>query len=275
MKGRHISDLKESSQIVGKLYPVLVDRDGMVIDGLHRLAADPNWPKLRLNHISSEKENLLARIVSNVCRRAVSPKEKKEMLRELGKICLEEGEKPGKIAFRIAEMTGMSYTWVMKYLPDEYKARPGLGGPSRSFRLDKCGDFFDKSQVTRRVTIDLPELFSAPRRNCVTMKTYANVNFVNLILNKKIYDNLERISERFGTTADNLISNAITLILKGLENINVENTISPTRMLLFWQVYWKETRSKDEQALLNEFLYRLVNDKAENASNHPLGICEQ
>jgi len=35
-------DLKISEKI-GQLYPVLVDAEGNVIDGFHRLEADPKW----------------------------------------------------------------------------------------------------------------------------------------------------------------------------------------------------------------------------------------
>jgi len=59
-----ISDLRFSSKKVGKLYPILLDNDGNIIDGKHRLAADENWPKVRLEHIKSEKARLLARALN-------------------------------------------------------------------------------------------------------------------------------------------------------------------------------------------------------------------
>jgi len=43
------------------------------------------------------------------------------MLERLGEIYQKEGVKPGEIAHKIAEETGMSYTWVMKYLPEKFK----------------------------------------------------------------------------------------------------------------------------------------------------------
>jgi hypothetical protein len=119
-----ISDLRLSSKTVGRLYPVLLDRDGNVIDGKHRLAADESWPKIKLEHVGCERERLLARLISNVCRRTVSSSEKSDTLARLGRIYLEAGERPGKLAYRIAQETGMSYRWVMKYLSDALKARP-------------------------------------------------------------------------------------------------------------------------------------------------------
>jgi hypothetical protein len=218
--------LKRSSQRVGRLYPILLDKNGNVIDGQHRLAADAAWPKLRLDHVCSEKERLLARLVSNVCRRTVSPKEKKEMLGRLGAIYLKEGGKPGKLAYRLAEETGMSYTWVMKYLPDKYKLRPGLGGPSRVWNVDKCQVNLDKSQVTRRVTVDLKKLFLVSQEKPVILKGYTNTNFVGLILGKRIYKRYEKLAERFDIVTETLINNLLVMALE-----EFEKTIPPNSLL--------------------------------------------
>jgi len=122
VSGKHVvSDLKASSERVGRLYPVLLDRHGNVIDGRHRLAADENWPKLKLENVETEEQRLLARLISNVCRRHVSAEEKTEVLGRLGETYLKEGVETGKIAYKIAERTGMSYRWVAKYLPDKFK----------------------------------------------------------------------------------------------------------------------------------------------------------
>lgn len=50
-----IPDLRFSSKKVRKLCPVLLDRDGNVIDDKHRLAADENWSKIKLEHVGSER----------------------------------------------------------------------------------------------------------------------------------------------------------------------------------------------------------------------------
>jgi len=74
-------DLKESKELVGPLIPVLKDKNGRLIDGLHRLHADKNWPTHTIP-ISGIKSDI-ARIVVNVQRRQVLPKEKTEMLKDL------------------------------------------------------------------------------------------------------------------------------------------------------------------------------------------------
>lgn len=123
-----ITGLKALSKRVGRFYPLLLDKHGNIMGGRHRLAADEDWPKMRLEHMGTEEDRLVARLISNVCRRDVSAGEKSGMLGKLGKICLSEGLKLGKIAYKVAEETGMSYWWVMKYLPDKLKERPVLEG---------------------------------------------------------------------------------------------------------------------------------------------------
>ena len=76
-----IMGLRFSGERVGQLYPVLLDKHGNVVDGLHRLKADPNWPKIRL----------VARLIANVCRRNVPAEEKSRMLEELGELYVKEG----------------------------------------------------------------------------------------------------------------------------------------------------------------------------------------
>jgi hypothetical protein len=132
-----IPELKSSSKRIGQLYPVLLDYHGNVIDGEHRYGVDEGWRTMRLEHIRTEKDRLIARIISNTIRRTVPRKEKTMLLAKLGEIYLNEGVEPKKISERIMEETGMSYPWVMKYLPDKYKERPGLGGPKDWGNVDK------------------------------------------------------------------------------------------------------------------------------------------
>jgi len=58
----------------------------------------------------------IARLIANVCRRTVSAEEKTEWLRQIAELT-------GWTPRQIAENLPVSYTWVMKYLPDEYKTK--------------------------------------------------------------------------------------------------------------------------------------------------------
>jgi len=192
-----ISELGTSSKRIGQLYPILMDYHGNIIDGEHRYDADEGWRTMRLDHIRTERDRIIARIVSNICRRSVPRKEKTELLSRLGEIYLNEGVEPGRIAYKIAEETGMSYTWVMKYLPDRFK--------------DSAQSERRTGPVTRRVTgIDLLD----PPQDVLIIKTYGNVDFVNILVKKPLYEQLERAAERLETKPDILIYNALLLMLE-------------------------------------------------------------
>ena len=175
-----IEDFKSSAQKVGKLYPVLEDSYGNVIDGQHRLEADEDWPRIRLESVKTEKDKIIVRLIGNACRRTVPAQEKTDMLDKLGSILLKEGLKPGEIAEKIAEDTGMSYRWVVKYLPKEYK------DPTQSRRRSH------ESSDAHRATGLLADVFEPPkRRNGLKINKYGNTEFVLLMLDKSFYSEFE------------------------------------------------------------------------------------
>ena len=173
-------ELKSSAERIGQLYPILVDR-------------------------------LVARIVSNTVRRSVPSREKRELLERLGEIYLNEGVKPGKISHKIMEETGMSYRWVMKYLPDRFKDDAQSERASSAARR-AAGENPERG-TKRRV---IPE-FEEPPKGAVMIKVYTNTNFVNVMLEKKFYRQLEEKAKKLETTPDKLINNALLLTLKKLE----------------------------------------------------------
>jgi len=193
-------ELKSSSKRIGQLYPILVDYYGNIIDGKHRFGVDEKWKSVRLEHIKTEKDRLIARIIGNTLRRTVSSDEKTEMLDRLGEILLNEGIELGKIAYEIAEQTGMSYTWVMKYLPDRFK--------------DNVKS--ENARATRRVATE-DKLTELPNKKILTIQKYRNTNFVNVIIEQKFYNRLERLAKKMETTPDVIIGNALLLTLKKLE----------------------------------------------------------
>lgn len=215
--------MESSAERVGRLYPILVDKHGNIVDGRHRLAVDEGWPKMKLEDVQTEEDRLLARLISNVCRRRVSGEEKSDLLGKLGNIYLSEGVERGDIAHRIAEETGMSYRWVMKYLPDKYKKRPGLGGPSKTFAFTKDKKNLVKSKVARLATGEYQQLFSDTQEKVLSIKKYANTRFVSIMLEKKFYNKVEKIADKLGAKPDTIINNTLTLTLKKLEGITKGN----------------------------------------------------
>jgi hypothetical protein len=195
MMGRMIPELKSSSKRIGQLYPVLVDYHGNIIDGEHRYSVDEGWGTMRLEHIRTEKDRLIARIISNTVRRTVPRKEKTMLLAKLGEIYLNEGVEPGKIAYKIAEKTGMTCRWVTKYIPDKFK------DPLQSKRAssaERCSAEKDPSVRTL-----LKELLRPPQREgALEIKKYANTHFVNVVVEKPFYEEFEKTSSKLGVPTE-------------------------------------------------------------------------
>lgn len=68
---------------------------------------------------------------------------------------------------------------------------------------------------------EIGELTVPPREKVLTVREYAN--FVNVIVEKPFYTRLEKTAEKLGTTPDVLVSNALLLTLKKLENMAKQN----------------------------------------------------
>jgi hypothetical protein len=210
-------ELKSSSERIGQLYPVLVDYYGNIIDGEHRLGADKKWKKVRVDYIKTEKDRLIARIVSNTVRRTVTSEEKTELLGRLGEIYFREGIGFGKIAYEIAEETGMSYQWVMKYLPDRFKdslqsERAKLALRHRAGMnelLDPLKDMMNKRTYGNSRMNKLLD----PPKDLLSVRTYGNTDLVNVMVKKPLYEQLKKKASKLEITLDKLIYNALLLIL--------------------------------------------------------------
>lgn len=108
-------DLSKSKTKVGALVPILQDAHGNIIDGFHRTKIDPKWPAIKLENIKDRLHLTIARLVANIARREMTSEEKTLLLTEIA-------EATDWSPADIANATGMSYRWVTKYLPEQYKA---------------------------------------------------------------------------------------------------------------------------------------------------------
>jgi len=108
--------LQSSHKKYGALYPVLVDANGNVIDGFHRIKVDPNWEKRKLDWVKTDADRIKIGIVANFDRREITTEEIRDKLGQLAELT-------GWDANRLAEELNRSYTWVMKYLPQKYKRK--------------------------------------------------------------------------------------------------------------------------------------------------------
>lgn len=167
-------DLKASIPKVGYLYPVLKDAHGNVIDGFHRLRHDPNWPVKKLDHITNPLELAKARLVTNVCRRDVPAEEKTEWLRQIATMT-------GWTPKEIADNLPVSYQWVMKYIPNEFKEKTWDSltqtSPILRRRIEEEPEepepLTQTSQLTRRVTeFESEALDQAVTCECCNLSTF-------------------------------------------------------------------------------------------------------
>jgi hypothetical protein len=67
--------------------------------------------------------------------------------------------------------------------------------------------------------IDLKKLFSVSQETPVISKGYTNTNFVNLVLETRIYNRFERFAERLGVPPETVINNVILLALEEIEKV--------------------------------------------------------
>lgn len=107
-----IDSLRESMEKIGQIYPVIKDENGTILDGYHRKRVDPNWKEITIP-ISDELESLRVRVHLNDLRRSVGSEEKQKWVELARKILLKRGYKGTQK--EIAEVLGMSRTWVTKY----------------------------------------------------------------------------------------------------------------------------------------------------------------
>jgi ParB-like chromosome segregation protein Spo0J len=188
-------ELKKSFRKIGPLYPVLVDHYGNIIDGEHRSKVTDSWPRFTLENIKSEKERLIIRLITNNQRRKVPIAEKSRLLSHLAKIFVGEGTEKGHLGYEIAEATGMSYQWVMKYLPEQFK--------------DELQSDRAKSAPHRRaINFKLRE----PPKGAITVLSYKNTEFVNIVVEKSIYEKLAEKASEWDVTPDKIIYNALLLM---------------------------------------------------------------
>jgi len=139
-----------------------------------------------------------------------------DVLEKLGQIYLSQGLTVGKIAYEIAEDTGMNYWWVMTYLPDKIKARPDLTCHSKTLSLDKRKEKLPKSKVTSLATGD--DMLQICKKK-LTINNYSNIKSVKIVLEKRFYAKIEKIAEKLCAKPDIIINNTLLLTLKKLEDM--------------------------------------------------------
>ena len=122
-------DLKSSSETeIGRLIrqfgPVLLNKEGGMLDGKHRQELDSNWPKIKTS-IAPGLQTFAARLIINTRRRVPDANDYNEFAEWF--VENEPGDKPYRvksglsIAERIGEVTGITSDTILEYLDDRYK----------------------------------------------------------------------------------------------------------------------------------------------------------
>lgn len=115
-------DLAKSKKKLGALMPIIMSKDGDIVEGFHRAAADKKWPRQVNENLDTPAKIALAKIVANLQRRDVPSLEKIEWVTDWAEAKIEEGFK-GDLVKLLAEETGFSKRWAQKYLPDKFKKK--------------------------------------------------------------------------------------------------------------------------------------------------------
>jgi hypothetical protein len=144
---------------------------------------------------------------------------------------LENGIRLGKLANILADRTGMSYRWVMKYLPDSLKLRPGIGAIAG--HKSKENRRFVENQAAHRAAQEYVRLLCERREKVVALKSYSNTNFVNLLIDRDLHTRFVSIALCLGIDPDVLVGNILLLEIQRIEKLLRQN--HPLRELLIGQ----------------------------------------
>lgn len=117
-KKEHIEWLRRSKEQIGAKNRVLMTRDGIVIDGKHRLEADSTWPVETVD--KSRKEALIERIHRNIHRK-VPMRERKAQIMELALYLEDEGIKKEDMIQALRKEIPFSEDYIRRLLPAKYK----------------------------------------------------------------------------------------------------------------------------------------------------------
>ena len=137
-------DIRESVKALGKLVPVLKDKFGNIVDGLHRLEMFPDWPYVTVDSIDTVQKLEAAKLAVNMNRRVVLKSEIDLRVELLAKSGLKADE--------IAAMSGLAKSTVYKHYPqamkNQVKVAAGTVGGS-ALRVEQTGSTPERGQIGR------------------------------------------------------------------------------------------------------------------------------
>jgi hypothetical protein len=111
--------IKKLREKIGEVYPIIVDKEGKIIDGWHRLEASPDWTKKVVDPKNRYEEALIWFAAHE--RRQTEKKEIQVKFITMAEELIKQGVDKGQIAAKIAEDTGYTLQYVLTHLPSKYK----------------------------------------------------------------------------------------------------------------------------------------------------------
>ncbi|MEM2249922.1 MAG: hypothetical protein QXH20_04240 [Candidatus Bathyarchaeia archaeon] len=127
-----VENLKRSRELMGEIDEVIIDQNGNVIDGVHRLKAYPGWKTKTIQ--ADRKKAILLRLHRNY-RRERNPEEIKTLLNELAIILEQEGVPKEHIAREIVRLSPYSESYTLSFLPKKYKQPKAVKAAKSTYKI--------------------------------------------------------------------------------------------------------------------------------------------
>jgi hypothetical protein len=111
--------LSKSVKVVGELHAIIVNQNGKVLDGNHRIESNPLWHTQTVN-TKNRAEEILVRLHAHH-RRQIPQEETKAMLIELAKELEKDGVLAENVTAELYKLVPYSESYVRRLLPEIYK----------------------------------------------------------------------------------------------------------------------------------------------------------
>lgn len=193
--------LEKSTKMIGQLYPIILSKNGEVVDGLHRREAVKGWKTVTNKTIDTKEKLLMARMIANKCRRRVTKEETAEWVNELGAIALNEHKiELGKISSWIGDMTGYKEDTIRGYLDSQFKNMEQVAPKTEtegSNPADSNSIEYDKAMssigICRKSLMNFNNNFAGVKDEYLSLWMMNDSNYYDFI--EKISDAIKRINE--------------------------------------------------------------------------------
>jgi len=191
-----IESIKQSYSKFGQLYPVLLDKNGVVIDGDHRTKAlRKKVETFTLKRIEKKEDRLAVRLIANHARKGNDKTSWALDLTEFAKVLKNQGF--SNIGQEISKITGLPYRTIMRYLPTQFKdlaqsrrassPRSSTGVPLITSPLLPIGNQKGMPLVSVTKKIKEFEKISTESLPKIELKKFRNQSWKAIILRDKFF----------------------------------------------------------------------------------------